>query len=302
MNVWSQFGEDGIIQEVLRRLSLSTDTELNKWACEFGAWDGLHFSNTARLIKEDGYRAVLIEGESSRLADLTLNFPSSSVIKMCSFVTPNGATALDSLLSSTDISIDFDFLSIDIDGMDFYILKSLKKYSPKLICIEFNPTIPNVVNFIQDNNKSVKQGSSAKSISELASEMGYLTIAATHCNLFLLKKEFREIVCPILPTLDEINPNGLDIQYIFSGHDGSLLSNKEFIKLGWHGSFPVSKIQPLPKMIRKFSGDYNKVEKLIFSFVLFMNNSEKMEQLYRKFKKSRNLSLDPKVGNSSKKF
>lgn len=283
-NVWSQYGEDGIIQEVLRRLSLSTDTELNKWACEFGAWDGLHFSNTARLIKEDGYRAVLIEGESSRLADLTLNYPSSTVIKMCSFVTPNGPTALDSLLSSTDIPIDFDFLSIDIDGMDFYILKSLKKYSPKLICIEFNPTIPNVVSFIQDNNELVKQGSSAKSISELASEMGYITIAATRCNLFLLKKELSKIACPIPPSLDEINPGGLDVQYIFSGYDGSLLSNKDQIRLDWHGSFPISKIQPIPRIIRKFSGDYNRSETLLLRILLFMKSSKKVELLKRKIK------------------
>lgn len=94
-NKFSQNGEDGVIQEILKRISLSNP--LNNWCCEFGAWDGLHFSNTARLILEEDFRAVLIEGDESRLKDLRLNFPADTVIKICSFVTATGKTSLDNI-------------------------------------------------------------------------------------------------------------------------------------------------------------------------------------------------------------
>ena len=45
-NVFSQNGEDGIIEEILNRLEIQTG-----WVCEFGAWDGIYLSNTFNLIK-----------------------------------------------------------------------------------------------------------------------------------------------------------------------------------------------------------------------------------------------------------
>ena len=43
-NFYSQSGEDGIINEILKRLDLYS--RKNKWCCEFGAWDGKQSSNT----------------------------------------------------------------------------------------------------------------------------------------------------------------------------------------------------------------------------------------------------------------
>ena len=54
-NFFSQNGEDGVIQEILKRLKLNSK---EKWCCEFGAWDGIHGSNTFNLIKNFGYKAI----------------------------------------------------------------------------------------------------------------------------------------------------------------------------------------------------------------------------------------------------
>ena len=61
---YSQHGEDGILEELLKRLNIT-----NGWVCEFGAWDGKHLSNTFNLI-EQGANSVLIEGDSTRYSDL----------------------------------------------------------------------------------------------------------------------------------------------------------------------------------------------------------------------------------------
>ena len=72
-------------------------------------------------------------------------------------VSIEGKSSLKSLLQRHEIPFDFDFLSIDIDGADYHIWKSLgKEYRPLVVCIEFNPTIPNdigLVHFVFKNDQ-----------------------------------------------------------------------------------------------------------------------------------------------------
>jgi hypothetical protein len=234
---------------------------LDKYCCEFGAWDGIHLSNTARLIKDSGYNAVLIEGDPKRIIQLKKNFPGNNVTKICSFVEPSGSSTIDNLLATTSIPTNFDFLSIDIDGMDYYVFESMKTYSPKLICIEINPTVPNAISFIQEKDSAIKQGASALAVLNLAKTKGYVLVAATQCNLFLLQQELLKYVLPAEADLNQVFPAGLDVQYIFSGYDGTILSNKNHIALGWHGSLPLKNWQLLPRFLRKYSGDFNWFER-----------------------------------------
>ena len=44
-NYFSQNGEDGILAKLLKDLKIKN----NITACEFGAWDGKHYSNTYNL-------------------------------------------------------------------------------------------------------------------------------------------------------------------------------------------------------------------------------------------------------------
>ena len=59
VDVFSQSGEDGIIQKILEIIP-----DKNNWSAEFRAWDGVYLSNVVDLIKNTGYSAVLIEGSS----------------------------------------------------------------------------------------------------------------------------------------------------------------------------------------------------------------------------------------------
>ena len=272
-DTYSQFGEDGLISEILSRISSTFTVDL--WCCEFGAWNGLNGSNTAKLIREKGYSAVLIEGEKKRAKDLEMNFPQNNVIKICSFVTVEGRTSIDNILSKTDIPINFDFLSIDIDGMDYFMLQSLTRFKPKLICVEYNPTIPNSIFFVQEPNEKIKQGSSAKAILELGRTKGYTAICATHCNILLLKNKYVSLFTSDLKSLEELIPKGNDMQVIFSGYDGTLLSNKPDIYLGWHGPFKLQNVQILPKYLRKYSGDYTRTQRILFSLFYLLKYDKK---------------------------
>src|SRR6056297_2455992 len=126
-DVHSQFGEDGILAEILSRLGIAQETR-EKWCVEFGAWDGVYLSNTYRLIDEEDWRAVLIEGDPARHADLCRNIPSDRIVKLCRFVGFGETDSLDAILSETAIPQEFDLLSIDIDGCDYHVWESLNRY------------------------------------------------------------------------------------------------------------------------------------------------------------------------------
>jgi len=155
-NVTSQYGEDGIIEKVLEVIGDS-----DKWCVEFGSWDGKKASNTYTLITEKDYCAVLIEASAKRFKDLEETFKGNDkAIKLNQFVGFGSDDNLDKILEKTSIPNNFDLLSIDVDGNDYHIWEACKKYKPKAVIIEFNPTIPESVDFVQAKDPSVSQGSS----------------------------------------------------------------------------------------------------------------------------------------------
>jgi hypothetical protein len=266
-SIYSQCGEDGIIEEIFARISSSA--QLDGWCVEFGALDGVLFSNTYNLIKNKGYRAVLIEGSKSHYKKLCRNIPQQEAIKVCQFVTLEGSSSLDSILRATPIPHDFDLLSIDIDGCDYHIFESLKLHKPKVVCIEFNPSIPNEIDFVQPADFAVKQGSSAKSIVRLARERGYFLAATTPCNLLLVREDFKGAVGE--SALEELRDDTECRTLIFFGYDGTVLSNRENISVPWHRLVVhPENLQVLPRYLRKFGEDYSVLQKVAFAlFVLF---------------------------------
>ena len=262
-NTFSQFGEDGIIEEIFKRLSDVSD----KRCCEFGAWDGKFLSNTCNLITNHNYEAILIEADKKRFDELNINFPDKKIIKINKFVNFSGENSLDNILENTSFNKDFDFLSIDIDGCDYWIFESLSKFTPKVICIEFNPSIPNKVDFIQEKNMKINQGSSAKSIIDLGLKKNYFPIASTNCNLFFIHNKFK----PKITNLDKFDINQLlsnsNDNYIYCGYDGTVFTSKP-LNLIWH-NITIKKIKILPKILNTHPGNYNFFQRILIKIFKF---------------------------------
>lgn len=141
-NTHSQNGEDGVINEILKRLNINDNNE--NWCVEFGAWDGKHLSNTFALV-ERGWNAIHIEGETDRFKDLLITakeYP--KIIPVNAFVGrfTSDSSSLDAILCKTIIPSDFALLSIDIDSYDCDVWESLKNYKPMVVVIEINSSVP----------------------------------------------------------------------------------------------------------------------------------------------------------------
>lgn len=280
-SVYSQFGEDGIIEEILSRVGQATP--LDRWCVEFGALDGISFSNTYNLIRNGAYHSVLIEGDRKKYRQLCTNLPDARAVKICQFVTLDGPSSLDSILKGTAIPSNFDFLSIDIDGCDYHVFDSLEAHAPKLICIEFNPTIPNEIEYVQAPDFSLKHGSSARSLVALAARKGYFLAAVTPCNLLLVREQFREQVVGEAPTsLEQLRDDAPHRNFIFFGYDGTVLSNRRDIPVPWHRlTLSPAHLQVIPRYLRNFGEDYNFLQKAAFAVFVLLKFPGDFRGLFR---------------------
>jgi hypothetical protein len=181
-NIFSQNGEDGIIQKLFEILNLKE----NIWVCEFGAWDGMHLSNTFALV-EKGAKAVYIEGDPLKYKDLIKTTKTyKNIIPINSYVKFQGKNSLDAILSKTKIPKEFDLLSIDIDSYDLDCWDSLKKYSPKIVIIEINSSYsPGILN----RHNTPLPGNSFSSTLAVANQKNYSLV--THIgNLIFVHNDY----------------------------------------------------------------------------------------------------------------
>lgn len=247
-NIFSQFGEDGIIEKIFSVLPHPC-----KWCVEFGAWDGKHLSNTHYLLTQKNCSGVLIEADRNKFNTLCQTYSGNDrVICMNKMVTFDGQNILDNILSETALPKDFDLLSIDIDGNDFHIWKSVQHYKPKLVIIEFINTIPNHIEFVQEANYSVNQGCSLLALQKLAKQKGYELLVVTDFNAFFIDVEYYPLFQIPDNSLDVINNNKKYTTHVFQLLDGTMVWEGN-LKLQWHGiEMKPEKLQVLPKYIRYF--------------------------------------------------
>lgn len=178
-DVTSQNGEDGVISAIFDVIGTS-----NKWCCEFGAWDGVVYSNTHSLLYDKDWSGVLIECDERKFLELKANIRTNQkIIALQAAVSIHPPNTLDNLLSKTDIPKDFDLLSIDIDNDDYLVWDSLHSYKPRVVVIEVNSDYPETKEMIPGI-----EGASIKSMVELGRRKGYELAIHTGNAIFVLNK------------------------------------------------------------------------------------------------------------------
>lgn len=172
-SVYSQFGEDGILQYLITTLNLN-----NKQCCEFGM-SGIIFSNTFNLVENYGWFGVYIEKNNITLPE------NVNVVLLNREVEVSGINSLDNILNETKIEKYFDILSIDIDNKDYHIWNSLKSYEPNIVVIEINPFLNPNEDYVNDGTKF---SSSFKSTVDLAKTKGYSLVCMSGNLIFVRSK------------------------------------------------------------------------------------------------------------------
>lgn len=230
-NIHSQNGEDGVIKEIFRGLGIKNDGK--KWCVEFGAWDGIHFSNTFALV-EDGWRAVYIEGDTARFQDLLATakkYPLISPVNAFVSRERDDVNSLEKILKPTGIPKEFELLSIDIDSYDLDVWESLARYSPKVVVIEINSSVPPGVLW---RHSPKTPGNTFSATLNVAAQKAYTLVCHTG-NLIFVRNDLvrkinigsRYIEHPELLFLDDWLPPGLFAPPMGRGGEGpGMISRK----------------------------------------------------------------------------
>jgi hypothetical protein len=245
-NVQSQDGEDGILEAIFETVPTA-----NPWCVEFGAWDGRQFSNTWNLIRNHGWSAVLIERDQERFRQLALEYGNRPDVHcLHASIALHGPQSLDTTLAGTPVPKDLDLLSIDIDGNDYHVWDSLRAYRPKVVVIEFNPTIPNSVDFVQSRDPRVNQGSSLSAMIRLALTKGYEPVALTGWNAFFVCAELFPRFGITDNSIGALRPSNPYESKLYQLFDGTLVIDG-YRELIWHGvTIRDRDVQVLPRFLR----------------------------------------------------
>ena len=192
--VFSQWGEDGIIQFLINKLRLK-----NKIFIEFGV-ENYTESNTRFLLQNDNWAGLIFDGSKENIDYIKKDpiYWASNLKAEHLFITKKN---INNAILSNGIKGDVGLLSIDIDGNDYWIWEEIECISPDIVIIEYNSnfgtnskiTIPYTSTF--DRNKAhfskIYYGASIAALNYLGEKKGYKLVAANSAgnNLFFAKKE-----------------------------------------------------------------------------------------------------------------
>lgn len=181
-SVFSQWGDDGIIQYLIHTLNIT-----NKTFIEFGV-ENYTESNTRFLLMNDNWKGLVIDGSEKNIQYIKNDSISwkHDLTAIHSFITKDN---INNLIKDAGFSGDIGLLHIDVDGNDYWFWNCLTVVNPIIVVMEYNSafgadeaiTIPYQEDFIASkaHYSGVYFGSSLKALNNLANEKGYSLVG---CN------------------------------------------------------------------------------------------------------------------------
>jgi len=225
--VYSQCDEDGIIQAIFNKIPVPSD---GGTFVEIGCGDGLQ-NNTHSLLLS-GWRGAWIDGSLSNINYIREHLPhdNKTLIVKHQFVTRQNISDLVSRIMVDFQTVKLDFLSLDIDGNDYYVLDALlSRIKPRVICAEYNAKFPYPMRVKMEYDEghvwkgSDYFGASLASLTELLDRRGYtlVTCSLSGVNAFFVDKEEASNFTIYAPEV-LYQPARYYLQYIPNGHTASL--------------------------------------------------------------------------------
>ena len=196
VKIFSQNGEDGIIDYLTHKLKID-----NKNFVEIGVGN-YRESNTRFLYNRYHPKGLIIDciEDMKRKVKRHVNFWKGD-LRVCNQKI-DSENILDLLNNSCNYEIDL--FSIDIDSIDYWIIKKLKNNISKIFVAEYNPvfgaeleiTVPNISGFERSkyHYSYLCYGMSLKALINLMDQKGYYFIGANlqKINAFFILKEFKK--------------------------------------------------------------------------------------------------------------
>ncbi len=206
-SVFSQFGEDGIISWLLNNIP-----DVKKTFLEIGTQDYWE-SNTRFLLKSKNWKGYLIEGNKVDIEK----------IKKQRIYWQHNLKAINVYVDKENINLileqnleekEIGILSIDIDGIDYWILKEMNVLNPTIIICEFNSIFGDQHQISVPYDKSFDRkkihyskvffGASINAYKELLKKKGYtfLGTSSSGVNAFFIRNNYKDHILNKIKRID----------------------------------------------------------------------------------------------------
>jgi hypothetical protein len=201
--VFSQFGEDGIIQHLINKVPVANDVFV-----EFGVEDYTE-SNTRFLLVNDNWRGLVLDGSDAHKRWLE-SHPTGwrhEIEAVTAFIDSDN---INRLIGGAGVEGDIGILSIDLDGNDLWILEAIDVVSPRILILEYNATfgpdaavtVPYDPSFVrgQKHPSNLYWGASLAALTRTAQDKGFALVGSNSAgnNAFYVREDVRGE----LPALD----------------------------------------------------------------------------------------------------
>lgn len=187
--MFSQNGEDGIIEELFSRIGTT-----NRFFVEFGVQSGVEcMSRKLACIHE--WSGIMMEGHPLNYERLKINYEAyPKVLTYYSFITQENIV---SIFRRLQVPVAFDLLTIDLDGIDYWVWKALHAYKPRVVIMEYNASFPPPQKMVVVYDPlftwkgTTYFGASLTSLTELGKKLGYSLIGTDSrgVNAFFLRTD-----------------------------------------------------------------------------------------------------------------
>ncbi len=192
--VFSQFGEDGIIQYLISKVRIHRHIFVEFGVEEYGE------SNTRFLLMSNKWSGLVIEADDASVRKIQQSdiYWKCSIRAVSAFITQDN---INEIIEGAGIKGDIGLLSIDIDGNDFWIWQAIKIVQPRIVICEFNRnfgpdhaiTVPYKPDFnhVEAHPSRLYYGASLQALCLLAEQKGYDFVGCTSegVNAFFVRKD-----------------------------------------------------------------------------------------------------------------
>jgi hypothetical protein len=192
--IFSQWGEDGIIQHLTRALEIK-----NKTFIEFGV-ERFFEANCRFLMMKDNWSGFVIDGSSKNIKRLKNSYFywRYDINAVEAFITKEN---INELLLRSAFDEDIGILSIDIDGNDYHVLEAISTFKPRILICEYNAvfgatrkiSIPYDPAFSRTHGhfSNLYWGASLSALTQLAGRKGYSLIGTNSAgsNAFYVRND-----------------------------------------------------------------------------------------------------------------
>ncbi|MFN2506385.1 MAG: hypothetical protein ABR540_19590 [Acidimicrobiales bacterium] len=197
--VFSQNGEDGVLAEIFRRIGTT-----NRYFVEFGIGNGSE-GNSVFLADVLGWSGLFIEGSPGHFTGLHRKYRDrEAVATLSALVRPDNVNAL---FRQSEVPENFDLLSIDIDGNDYWVWEALEAFRPRVVVIEYNGLLKNNACLVQPYDPDWAwdgtefYGASLGALRSLGRKKGYVLVHTelSGTNAFLVQADLAAHFADIEP-------------------------------------------------------------------------------------------------------